>query len=272
MQKLKQGKESITVDETVLYLDDFLAILQLFRDHCDSVKVTVEDYLLDDPGSEIFQLKDRLNRSEVFRLNIEGQDFYSTQELIDLLGKSGDDLKKVEELRSQERPKYPAVAELRLHSGYGTLDYDADNLRAIGLSTCILRALRYRKLSRFIGAHPWLYAFVGALTFSPALLLILLIHWFGVFKNKPPIYFIPAVVGSGLLMILFLIWVLRDKRRPVLRLEKRGESRNFFRRRKDELLLMLLSAIVGAGFALLLQSLLRPPTQYLTNPVSAPRK
>jgi|ERR1039457_3187865 hypothetical protein len=89
MQKLPKGRKRISVDETVLYLDDFLAVLQLFKDHCDSVKVTVEDYLLDDPGSEIAQLKDRLNRSEVFRLNIEGRDFYSTQELTDLLGKSG---------------------------------------------------------------------------------------------------------------------------------------------------------------------------------------
>ena len=54
MQKLKRGRESIAVYETVLYLDDFLAILQLFEDHCDSVKVAVEDLLLDDPRAEIF--------------------------------------------------------------------------------------------------------------------------------------------------------------------------------------------------------------------------
>ena len=113
MQKLKRGRESIAVYETVLYLDDFLAILQLFEDHCDSVKVAVEDLLLDDPRAEIFQLKDRLNRLEVFRLNIEGRDFYSAQELMELLGRSGgaDDLRGIEELRGQRGPKYPAVAE-----------------------------------------------------------------------------------------------------------------------------------------------------------------
>jgi hypothetical protein len=280
MQKLPKGRKRISVDETVLYLDDFLAVLQLFKDHCDSVKVTVEDYLLDDPGSEIAQLKDRLNRSEVFRLNIEGRDFYSTQELTDLLGKSGGgvDLKKVEELRSLKGPKYPAVAELWLDGGYGTLDYDADNLRAVGLSTCILQSLPYGKLRRSIRAHPLLYEFGGVLVFLPSFPLVRLIHGFGVLKNEPAIYFIPVVVGIGLLMILGLLmifspmWVFGNQRRPVLKLEKRGESRNFFRRKKDELLLILLSAIVGAGLTLLVQSLLRPPTQNITNPVSAPRK
>jgi hypothetical protein len=145
------------------------------------------------------------------------------------------------------------------------LDYDADNLRAIGLNTRILRSLPYRKVSRFIRAHPWLYALGGALAFSPSLLLIAL-------KNKPAIYSIPVAVGSILSAIVFLILMSRDKRRPVLRLEKRGESRNFFRRRKDELLLMVLSAVVGASLALLVQSLSRPATQNIANPVSAPRK
>jgi hypothetical protein len=207
VQKLKRGRESITVHETVLYLDDLLAIVQLFKDHCDSVKVTVEDYLLDDPGSEIFQLKDRLNRSEAFRLTILGQDFYSTQELMDLLGESADDPKRAEELRSQKQLKHPALAELRLDGSWGTLDYDADNLRAIGLSTCILRGLPYRKFSRFIRGHAWINV-LGA--FSPSLLLVLLIRWFGVLKNKPATYFIPVAVGCGLLTSLFPIWLLRD--------------------------------------------------------------
>jgi hypothetical protein len=270
MQKLKQGRGSTTVHETVLYLDDFLAILQLFNDHCDSVKVTVEDYLLDDPGSEIFQLKDRLNRTEVFRLNIEGKDFYSTQELIDLLGKSADDLKTVEELRSQKRPKYLPVAELTLWGGgYGTLDYDADDLRAIGLKTCILESLRYRKLRRFIRAHPWLYSLGGALVLSPS---ILALRWSAALKSKPAIYSIAVAVGCVLSSILFMISMGRDKRLPVLRLERRGESRNFFRRKRDDLLFMLLSAIVGASLALLVQSLLRPPTQNITNSVPAPKR
>jgi hypothetical protein len=190
--------------------------------------------------------------------------------LIDLTGIPAGDLKRVEELRSQKRPKYPAVAKLRLDGGDGTLDYDADNLRAVGLSTCILQSLPYRKLGRSIRAHPLLYQFGGALVCLASLVLMQLIHGFG--------HFSPVVVGiglltiPGLLMIFSPMWVFGNQRRPVLRLEKRGESRSFFRRKKDELLLILLSAIVGAGLTLLVQSVLRPPTQNLTNAVSAPGK
>jgi hypothetical protein len=72
MQKLKRGEERIAVYETVLYLDDFLALVQLFEEHCNSVTVTVEDFRLDDPGSAILQMKDRLRRSVAFEPRIKG--------------------------------------------------------------------------------------------------------------------------------------------------------------------------------------------------------
>lgn len=45
------------VYDTILYLEDFLATLQMFQDNCGSVRATVEDFLLDDPCKEIFEIR-----------------------------------------------------------------------------------------------------------------------------------------------------------------------------------------------------------------------
>jgi hypothetical protein len=51
-----------------------------------------------------------------------------------------------------------------------------------------------------------------------------------------------------------MVLKFRKKRRPALRLEKRGERRSFFQRKKDEILLMILSLMIGSVLTIRFQS------------------
>jgi hypothetical protein len=68
MQRLKQGRQTIDVSHVLLYLEDFFAIVQLFREHCEAVEVTADGFLLDDPQGDIIQLKDQIHRLKVLDL------------------------------------------------------------------------------------------------------------------------------------------------------------------------------------------------------------
>jgi hypothetical protein len=91
-------------------------------------------------------------------------------------------------------------------------------------------------------------------------------------NHKSAAYSISVFIGACVLQILLGFWLFGDERRPVLKLEKRAESRSFFRTKKDELLLMPIGVIPGAVSTLLVQSLLKPPAQSTSNPVSTSPK
>jgi hypothetical protein len=60
-----------------------------------------------------------------------------------------------------------------------------------------------------------------------------------------PIYVFAVSIG----VLAWVLWVLfvRLKRYSVVRLERRSDKRSFFQRKKDELALMIISALIGAG-------------------------
>jgi hypothetical protein len=72
MKQLGRGSQRIDLHGVLLYLEDFFPILGLFKENCDVVEVTADGFVLDDPETEILQLKSRLNRSELFELRIVG--------------------------------------------------------------------------------------------------------------------------------------------------------------------------------------------------------
>jgi hypothetical protein len=106
MKQLGRGSQRINLHGVLLYLEDFLSILELFKENCDVVEVTADGFVLDDPETEILQLKSRLNRLEVFELRIEGSQLQGSA------------------------TKYPPLASLSLLGDYGSLSYNADDTKA----------------------------------------------------------------------------------------------------------------------------------------------
>src|SRR5260370_5067162 len=99
-------------------------------------------------------------------------------------------------------------------------------------------------LARFMAAHMWLYMLTSLLPVMP--LLLLFIPAFKKRVGQLSVLVVVALVLAGTFYAL-----LRQKPKPVLRLQKRSERSNFFSRKKDEIRLMLFAAVVGAVLALL---------------------
>src|ERR1035438_2874653 len=145
MKQLPRGSQKIHLRGVLLYLEDFLAIVQLFRETCDVVEVTADGFALDDPPTEISQLKERLNRSEVYRLKIDGTHLDPVDP---------ETQKSKERLHIRPQKKYPSVATLGLDNWWGYVEYDDDDPKAKGLSRWILERLTYRTLGKLVTGNP----------------------------------------------------------------------------------------------------------------------
>lgn len=92
---------------------------------------------------------------------------------------------------------------------------------------------------------PLLYSYSAVNTISTAVILLSFFAGWSVSHAGMPGYFslIP------LLLVGWTVWVLfvRLKRNSVIRLERRVDRKSFFQRKKDELALMIISALIGAG-------------------------
>jgi hypothetical protein len=92
---------------------------------------------------------------------------------------------------------------------------------------------------------PFLYSYWTVNTITTAVILLSFFAGWSVSHAGMPGYFslIP------LLLLGWTVWVLfvRLKRNSVIRLERRVDRKSFFRRKKDELALIIISALTGAG-------------------------
>jgi hypothetical protein len=243
MKQVGQGTQRLALHGVLLYLEEFFSILTLFKQNCDVVKVTADGFALDDPETEVSQLASRLNRSEVFKLDIEGSQF--------LPGQSRGSSAESEDLIY--RTKYPPLASLSLQGESGSLEYDADDPRAKGLSTWILERLTHRKIARLFGERPWLFA-IGGLVWA----VLIPVPWWLVLRflrNRTL-----AVSLDIAWCLLLLAWGVRRTNRfldfnkaiAVLRLEYRSQRRNFFARNKDQLALIVITSLLSATLTLVI--------------------
>ena len=249
MKQLPRGSQKIHLRGVLLYLEDFLAIVQLFRETCDVVEVTADGFALDDPPTEISQLKERLNRSEVYRLKIDGTHLDPVDP---------ETQQRKERLHIRPQKKYPSVATLGLDNGWGYVEYDDDDPKAKGLSRWILERLTYRTLGKLVTEYPRMNVLISAATTVPLVVTVFQ-------NNRSLVLFAIAWFLAGIMSNLLLWWLLfREKPAPVLRLEKRSDRTTFLSRNKDQIVLMIVTAVVTASLAvvttLFVQSL-KSPTQ-----------
>jgi hypothetical protein len=236
MKQLGRGSQRIPLHGVLLCLEDFFSILALFRENCDVVKVTADGLTLDDAETEILELRGRLNRPGVFKLEIEGT----------------------------SKAKYRPLAEISLNGDLGSLTYDADDPKAKGLSTWVLEHLRHRKIAKLLGDYPWLYAIKGA-----GYTALFLVPSFIFFSLRNRILSLSLLAAWPLLLGAWSVSRLQRKRAVVvLRLENRSDRTIFFVRNKDQLALLVitnvLTALLTMGVTLFVESL-KPPTQEHSN-------
>lgn len=236
MKAIKRETETTTVHGVLLYVEDFLAIVDLLKENCDVVDIALDGFTLDGQiEAELDELRKKLNRSTVFDLKVSGFNFHP--------GWGNED----EQRRSR---CYPPVAELSLAGKrvfgfeHGSLDHDAGDLKAKGLSTEILKLLRYRNVARFRREHPVL---VGAFWadyygFLPITLGLIGYRLSG--SRTLLVLWDLAYLTAAFLAILHVLNSLRGNEKPVLLLERRAERQTFFSRNKEQLAIIVITALI----------------------------
>lgn len=158
-----------------------------------------------------------------------------------------------------------APLSLSLRGAHGSIAFDGDDIRAKGVGALILERLKYCMSARFFGRTRLLFTVTFVVLF---LALDNNRNW-----RNPAMF---AVLTVCLLLVVASLMPLVLTRGPVLKLEPRSQRRTFFVRKKDELALALLMAVVGTilgvGSTLFVQSLSKKPADQKTSNPVAPQK
>lgn len=192
-----------------LYLDDFYEIIESLKSECESVTIQADSYLLEDP-KEV----ETLDKPIVRELNIRTSK------------------------PSLEVDLRPAIAWLHI--------YD-DDTKALGLSKKIEDILTKSQSPIRFFINGWacvIFAFIcGGAVFVPISYVL---------KQKPVTYpyLILACLILGFVLAVALpivtLYFMDTRRQSLFLLERKSNRQGFLTRKKDELIIVIISAIVGS--------------------------
>ena len=199
-----------------LYLDDIEQILELLKDNCESITASCEGYELEHP-TEINEYKE-LSKEQFKTLQIKGDTPSVTV----------------------------SMYQHTMSSGVSVFIF-GDDLKSLGLYTAIVDILKKRQ-NRFI----YFYKSISAFLLITALLAFILIYLVIKYNLDPNVISVVCIVWFT---IHFITTTDMPWSRFTVKLNKEysHQRTNFIIRNRDQIILLLIGALIGFGFSLLLK-------------------